>query len=284
MIRVFPRRTKWTPDDELAFVGEPPLSTFRPADRKTPVYVSCTFSWDIAEAMRLQTSWCRFYDDVQLGGPAFNDPGGEFVPGRFVKSGVTITSRGCPRNCPWCFVPSREGQIRELAIRPGWIVQDNNLLACSRRHIAAVFEMLAQQPHGIVFSGGLDARLLSGWHAHLLEQIKVSELWFACDTASAGSMAGLHRVSALCEGFSIEKRRCYVMIGYGGETLRDAEARLEEVYGLGFLPFAQLYRGESPLAPIVEEYAKWKALARKWSRPAAYRSKQCQAEKSQAAV
>jgi hypothetical protein len=25
MIRVFPRRTKWTPTDELAFVGDPPL-------------------------------------------------------------------------------------------------------------------------------------------------------------------------------------------------------------------------------------------------------------------
>ena len=26
MIRVFPRQTKWTPTDELAFVGDPPCS------------------------------------------------------------------------------------------------------------------------------------------------------------------------------------------------------------------------------------------------------------------
>ncbi len=41
MIRVFPRKTKWTPDDELAFVGDPPL--FRSPDNEA-VYVSVTFS------------------------------------------------------------------------------------------------------------------------------------------------------------------------------------------------------------------------------------------------
>ena len=50
MIRVFPRRTKWTPDDELAFVGDPPL--FRPKERV--VNISVTFTWDLPEANRLQ--------------------------------------------------------------------------------------------------------------------------------------------------------------------------------------------------------------------------------------
>lgn len=63
MIRVFPRRTKWTPDDELAFVGDPSL--FRPKDRV--VHISVTFIWDIPEAMRLKDSWGRFYDIIQVG-------------------------------------------------------------------------------------------------------------------------------------------------------------------------------------------------------------------------
>ena len=155
MIRIFPRRTKWTPTDDLAFVGDPPL--FRPPEMT--VRISCTFTWDIQEALRLERSWSRFYSDIQIGGPAFDDPGAEFVPGRFIKYGVTITSRGCSKNCEWCLVPRREGWIRELPINNGWDVNDNNLLACSEKHVLKVFEMLRRQPEPIKFSGGLDGEI-----------------------------------------------------------------------------------------------------------------------------
>jgi hypothetical protein len=175
MIRVFPKQTKWTPTDELAFVGMPPL--FRPPVQ--PVRISVVFTWDIPIAKKLHRAWSAYYPDVQMGGPAFGDPGGEFVPGRYIKDGVTITSRGCVRRCPWCFVPKREGRLRELEIKPGWIVQDNNLLACSRKHIEAVFAMLQQQRRAVTFSGGLDTRLLKDWHRKLFDTVKIHELWFA---------------------------------------------------------------------------------------------------------
>ena len=70
-----------------------------PDNREIPVHVSVTFTWDKREGERLAKSWSRFYDDVAIGGPAYNDPGGEFVPGQYMKTGVTITSRGCPKRC-----------------------------------------------------------------------------------------------------------------------------------------------------------------------------------------
>jgi hypothetical protein len=264
VIRVFPRKTKWTPTDELAFVGEPPL--FRPNDRQIPVAVSATFTWDIAEANRLQRSWRRFYNRVDIGGPAFDDPGGAFFPGRFVKQGVTITSRGCPKRCPWCFAWQREGQVRTLPIVPGYIVQDNNLLACPRRHVEAVFDMLSGQ-RAAVFSGGIDASLFTDWHRELLETIRYDELWFACDTFTR--LPVLERARRICDGISQEHLRCYVLIGFGDESIDAARGRLERVYELGFLPFAQLFRGEK----VVAYSEAWRKLARKWSRPAAYRKK-----------
>jgi len=135
IIRVFPRKTSMTPTDDYAFVGDPPL--WRPeADE---VYVSCTFTWDIEEAHRLQEAWAQHYPVVGLGGPAINGSHDDFVPGEYLKHGVTITSRGCPRRCPWCLVPDYEGDVRTLPIMPGWIVQDNNLLATPKRHQARVF-------------------------------------------------------------------------------------------------------------------------------------------------
>ena len=84
-IRVFPRRTNATPDDPLAFVGYPPLPNMRP--ETGDVRVSCTFTWDIVLAEKLARAWGEVYPNVTIGGPAFDDPGGSFVPGRFLADG-----------------------------------------------------------------------------------------------------------------------------------------------------------------------------------------------------
>jgi hypothetical protein len=260
VIRVFPRRTKLTPIDELVFIGDPPL--FRPPEM--PVRVSVTFTDDIAEGKRLARAWVQYYSDVQVGGPAFDDPGAEFVPGRFLRQGITTTSRGCIRNCPFCLVPKREGGIRELPIMPGHEVQDNNLLACSRKHIKAVFDMLRGQ-HAVRFSGGLDTRLLQDWHRPLLDSIKIEAMFFACDDPR--QVKPLERASKILDGISIGKKQCYVLIGFDmNETLAQAEARCAKVYELGFLPFAMLHQNR-------KAEREWRTLQKHWCRPAIYRSK-----------
>ncbi len=264
MIRVFPRKTKWTPDDELAFVGHVPL--FRPKE-DMPVRVSVTFTKDILEAQEIYKDWSQHYTDVQVGGPAFGNRGGQFTPGLFIKKGVTITSRGCPRSCPWCHVPSREGRIREYIVEPGHIVQDNNLLACSTGHIYRVFAMLKDQPRAAIFSGGLDTRLLVEGHVTLLRSIRIKEMWFASDTLQ--SLNDLARASVLLKDFPLYKKRCYVLMGHKDESVSIARDRVESVLDMGFMPFAQFYQGEGDQ----EKTPEWADLIRKWSRPAAYMSK-----------
>ena len=114
MIRVFSRRTKWTPDDDLAFIGDPPI--IGKPDPALPVYVSCSFTWDMMECERLARSWTSAGYHVELGGPAFRSPAGEFTPGQFIKKGVPFTSRGCPKQCSWCMVPDWEGPLKELGL------------------------------------------------------------------------------------------------------------------------------------------------------------------------
>lgn len=78
MIRVFPRKTNRTPcDDDVYFTG-PPLI---PLEDKE-VHVSCTFTWDKKRAEILADQWCSQGYNVRIGGPAYNDQGGEFLPGR----------------------------------------------------------------------------------------------------------------------------------------------------------------------------------------------------------
>ncbi len=267
MIRVFPARTKWTPNDDLAFIGDPPL--WRPQE-DLPVRISCTFTWHLEEAERLRRSWERFYSDVRVGGPAYDDPGGDFEPGLFLKPGITITSRGCTKKCQWCLVPQREGWIRELPIKPGWNINDNNLLACSMPHIEAVFDMLGNQKHPIVFSGGLDAEIFNHVHADLLRSVNLGEAWFACDYP--GALSHIEKVADLLSDIAPRKKRAYVLIGYNGEKPDQAEKRLMKIYQMGFWPFAMLYR--APHTMKRNSWSKdWQRLQKTWCRPAAFKTK-----------
>ena len=143
IIRVFPRKTNATPDDENVRIATTP-GFFDEADE---VHISVAFTWDLAWAEWAAKQW-RQVAPVSIGGPALNEPGGDFIPGMYLKKGYVITSRGCPNRCWFCSVPHREGfALRELPITDGWIVTDDNLLACSDQHILGVFEMLKRQPH-----------------------------------------------------------------------------------------------------------------------------------------
>ncbi len=267
MIRVFARKTNWCPTDELAFFGKPPLGDLP----DVPVFVSCTFTWDIPWAFELYEEWSflwrRKHSPVWVGGPAFKDTDGEFTPGQFLKHGITITSRGCPKRCPWCFVPNREGPLRELAvIEPGNIVADNNLLACSRPHIERVFTMLRDQK-AVQFKGGMDIDYLQPWHIDLLKTIKLKSLFVACDCDE--HLSRLDKAADLLADFSIEKKRCYVLVGANSESQDQAKRRCEAVLAKGFLPFAQLYRGPSS----GKSRGGWRDFCNYWSKPGLYRPK-----------
>ena len=260
IIRVFPRKTSMTPGDTYAFVGDPPL--WRPEANE--VHVSVAFTWDTEEGQRLAEAWGNHYETVKLGGPAFGDSKGNFEPGVYLKHGVTITSRGCPNKCPWCLVPKYEGELRVLPIRPGWIVQDNNLLATPHNHQAAVFEMLKAQGRRVSFPGGLDARLLTPWAVEQLRSLPIREAFFAAD--SKGMISVVANVRKQLDFLSRRQLRCYVLIAYGDESIAEAKKRLEAVWRAGYLPFAQLFQ---PPDRWLNYSQPWKALARTWSRPAA---------------
>lgn len=264
IIRVFARKTTFTPDDEYSFFDVPPFKEFLP--QFDEVHVVVVFTWDIQKGKKLQRAWQDITDKpVLMGGPAFNDPcEGEFVPGRYVKSGVTFTSRGCPNNCKFCLVPRREGKIRECQIKLGNIIQDNNFLACSRKHRQKVYDMLKTQKQ-ISFRGGLEPSRLNDWDVEEMRSLKISDLWLACDTKSR--MKPFQEACSKLKkaGFSQNKIRCYVLIG---DDMKENEARLRSVYESGALPFAQLFQ-----PPQYIEYSReWKQFARTWSRPAAYKT------------
>lgn len=260
IIRVFPRRTNATPDDRDVRIRTYPVLW----DEADEIHISVAFTWDIPWAEQAAVQW-KQVAPVRLGGPAYNEPGGEFIPGMYMKKGYVITSRGCPNRCWFCQVPRREGyQLLELPIRDGWIVTDDNLLACSPGHIDKVFEMLERQPHRPRFTGGLEAKLLTLDMAARLKSLNPACMFFAYDTPDDLEpllQAGQYLLSS---GFTRKSHilRCYVLVGYKGDTIENAEARIRQTWKAGFMPMAMLYRDKKGERP-----ALWKAFQRQWANP-----------------
>lgn len=265
IIRVFPRRTKATPDDDLARFGPPGM--FDEADE---VHVSVTFTYDKPIAEDLAEQW-HSVAPVKIGGVAYGDTSLEFIPGRYVKPGYTITSRGCPRRCWFCGVWKKWPQANEMPIYDGWNVLDDNLLACSVEHVHGVFNMLRRQNRRVEFTGGLEALALQDYQVDLLASLKPRpNMFFAYDPGDEFETLESAARRLLAAGFTAasHRLRVYVLIGFPKDTFDLAEKRLRQMTSIGFTPMAMLWRPETPSQERRAPDPSWRAFQRKWARPA----------------
>ena len=265
LIRVFPRRTKATPTDALVRFGPPDL--FDEADE---VHVSVTFTWDKPKAERLAKQWSAVAP-VKVGGVAYGDTSLEFIPGRYIKPGYTITSRGCPRRCWFCSVWKKWPTVNPMPIYDGWNVLDDNLLACPEWHVRAVFDMLRRQKQRVCFTGGLEAAALQDYQVDLLASLTPRPAMFwAYDPGDPFETLEYAAKRMLAAGWTRESHRlrCYVLIGYPRDTFAQAEKRLTDMVRIGFTPMAMLWKPETDAAMKHEPAPEWRAFQRRWVRPA----------------
>ena len=255
--RVFPTKTNMTPIDKDAYCDVPDLYT----PMYDEVHISIVFTWDIARAESLQKAWFLRSPRVIIGGPAVNGESDiPFVSGMYLRKGITITSRGCPNNCNFCMV--RRGLIEFDDFPEGNYIQDNNILACSDRHWGLVMSMLRKQK-GIHFTGGLEKYRVTPRIADDLRSLSIHSLWLSCDQSNAIKPLQRAVEILLRAGFTRSHLYCYVLIG---DNAKENIHRLREVWKIGCMPFAQLYKPG--------EYSKsWKRLQRRWSKPMIVRSR-----------
>ena len=263
ILRVFPRKTHATPDDIDVAIGQP---TREKMDQYDEAHVSVTWTYDIPASERIADKITKRGLNVKIGGPAYGDRmSGTFVPGEYVKHGYTFTSRGCPNLCSHCSVADiAKGRIVELPITDGWNILDDNLLATSNKHFSAVMDMLRRQERKPAFTGGLEARKLTQWHADQLRAVKTARLYCAYDTPSALDPLIAAGIALRRAGFTplSHVMAAYVLIRYMRDTLEAPEKRIIQTEQAGFVPYAMLYRDE---AGIVNE--EWRSFQREWCRP-----------------
>lgn len=265
--RVFPTRTSMSPIDKDAYFGPPGLFASQGYDE---IHISTVFTWDIEKAEWLKDQW-EMIAPVKIGGPGTNgESSDEFEPSMYLKKGIVVTSRGCPNSCSWCMI--RE-PLKELEVKNGNNIIDNNLLACSDSHLDRVFSMLSNEKR-IKFTGGLEASRVTDKIAERIRGLRIDRIYLAFDHMDRLPELK-NAMKTLKKYFTRRYLFCYVLIGFYDDTLMAAEERLKLVWSLGAIPFAMRYRttDTSWANTFLFKDRAWNLLTRTWSRPAAIKAK-----------
>lgn len=209
-------------------------------------YLSIPFTWLLPKAQAYIDADWPLIDRWVVGGPAVElmpaylkrATVGHEMPGvlQRVNPVATRTSLGCPRRCSWCAIGRGliEPDRRELNDWPdGQIIVDNNLLATSRQHFGRVIDRLKTCPWCDL--QGIDARLVSHWHARRLAELRrpVLRLALDCEDDAEYWTVAVERLKRA--GLPKRAVRTYVLIGYNTGP-HEAWGRCSHVESEGYRP------------------------------------------------
>lgn len=179
------------------------------------------------------------------------------------KYALSITTRGCPRGCPFCIVGKKEGRCsrRVADVDDYWkgqkeiVVLDPNTLACKERD--DILKQYARTKARCDFSQGLDARMLDKDCVDLLNRIKIKRVHFAWDQIKDEEVVirGLETYAKYGNIQDHRRRVVYVLTNYN-TTHEEDLYRVYKLRDLGFDPDVRVY--DKPHAPkITKQLQRW---------------------------
>ena len=162
---------------------------------------------------------------------------------------VGYLTRGCIRNCRWCVVPKKEGQIRPYRywqdiVRKDTnklVLMDNNILAC--KYGISQLESLIGSGYRIDLNQGMDARLVDSRVAEILSKLDwLRYIRFSCDQKS--QVDPIRQVVDMLIRYGVRPYRIFIYILVMLD-LKDASERVEALKDYpGINLYAQAERNE----------------------------------------
>ena len=173
---------------------------------------------------------------------------------------IAMTSRGCPRNCAFCHVASKEGKksYKVADVIDFWKGQkrievlDPNITACRDKH--ELFEQYIETGAQIVFNQGLDIRLLTEKDTEYLNKMRVKDIHFAWDNPEDKLE---NRFKMFAENFRRKSNiaMVYVLTNFNS-TMEQNLYRIYTLRDMGYDPYVMIY--DKPNAPKdVKHLQRW---------------------------
>lgn len=184
-----------------------------------------------------------------------------------INYSMGFTSRGCFRDCNFCIVPEKEGNIQEWSTLDQFVrhkevmLLDNNFLA-SPLWKSKLKEMIARKLK-VDFNQGLDIRLMTAEKAELLTQLNPPYLRFAWDSMELMPQIKNGIRLLIDAGFPINRNRIGFYVLTGHET-----SYKEDLYRLDYLHRLDINTHVQPFVKNRQNnrLSRWGNMPRMWSK------------------
>jgi len=275
-------RRKWRPK-----LGKPIIIEERPpildCDR---AYISCIYPKNRNLAFSMEKMFVSLGMKVVLGGsgidlhiklPHYIE---HILPDYSLYAldySMGLLTSGCPRRCPWCIVPEKEGNIKlwsplEEFLHPRHrkvMLLDNNLLA-HPEHKELLFK-LAKSQLKVCFTQGLDIRLIDRQNAKLLRLIKYRDpkfkrprLYFSFDLPEIEEDVARGIETLKKVGIPPSRLLFYMLVGFTDKPkeytwehfIEHDYHRFEVLRKLGVRPYVMVYNNRRDI-PWLGNFARW---------------------------
>ena len=168
-----------------------------------------------------------------------------------INAGMGFTSRGCVRNCGFCFVPPKEGSFRQVAeikdlINPKSnvvILYDNNLTADPD----AIEKLHEVRDRGLIIdiTQGIDVRLLTPEIAQALSEVKhLRSVHYAWDLMGFEQQI-MDGIKILSQYVKKWRHMCFMLTGYN-TTFEEDMYRFRKLTEIRVKPYVMPYNKEYP--------------------------------------
>lgn len=199
-----------------------------------------------------------------------------------VNAGMGFTSRGCIRNCAFCFVPAKEGKFRNVAEIKDLINPRSNVLILHDNNLTAdpfcIDKLREIKDRGLVvdINQGCDVRLMTEEIAQALSEVKhLRSIHYAWDLMGFEKqvLSGIKTLSKYIKNY---RHMCFMLVGFD-TTFEEDMYRFRRLDELGIRPYVMKYNQKSDderlnkfarwvnsmiykAVPNFEEYEPWKKI------------------------
>lgn len=178
-----------------------------------------------------------------------------------VNMGIGFTSTGCFRNCKFCVVPEKEGQLRQATPISEIINPRSNIITlCDNNFTGDPYccdkmrEIIAR---GLIvdISQGIDLRCIDDEKIDLLSKMRhLRSLHYAWDNVSTEKII-VPSIRQLSEKIKPYRQMCFVLVGFDSTHEEDMH-RVVRLRELGVEPYIMKYNSRSDDA-YLNHFARW---------------------------
>lgn len=177
-----------------------------------------------------------------------------------VNAGMGFTSRGCVRQCGFCFVPKKEGAFRDVAeikdlinLRSNVLILHDNNLTADPYCIDKLHEIRDRQLI-VDINQGCDVRLVNEDIARALSEVKhLRSLHYAWDLMGFESQV-MDGIKILSKYIKTYRHMCFMLVGFNTNFEEDVY-RFRKLTEMKVDPFVMIY---NQLVDIrLKHFARW---------------------------